>query len=229
MEQHLLAPAGRSRAPGAATAGAWAMAPIVLTYVPFGLVVGAAVAGSDNPAAAWAGTWLIFGGAAHLAVLDVADQGSWVTAAAVGLLINTRLAAYAASMAPAWRSAPRRQRLAAAVMLSDAPWALAQERADRSRAFYLGAGTTLFIAWPLLVTLGMVTGRGLTALPVVTLLLPLTLGTVVASQLRSRPAAAAALSAVVVAVLTRDVAAGPALLLVGAVGAGVGLVVGRLP
>ncbi len=64
------------------------------------------VAASDNPLAAWLGTWLIFGGAAQLAVLDVlAQEPGWVTAAVVGLLVNLRLAAYATAMVPQWRSA----------------------------------------------------------------------------------------------------------------------------
>ncbi len=101
-------------------AGIRAMAPMMLAYVPFALVVGAAVASSANPWAAWLATWTIYGGAAHLAVLGVLAQGSgWAAAAAVGLLVNARLAAYATAMAPQWRSAPRGQRALAALMLTD--------------------------------------------------------------------------------------------------------------
>ena len=88
-------------------AGARAMAPMLVAYAPFGLLVGAAVAASANPLAAWLATWTIYGGAAHLAVLDVLAHGSgWMAAAAVGLLVNVRLTAYATAMAPEWRSAP---------------------------------------------------------------------------------------------------------------------------
>jgi predicted branched-subunit amino acid permease len=59
-----------------ARAGARAMLPILVAYAPLGLVVGGQVAASDNPFAAWLGTWLIYGGAAQLAVLDVLAQSS---------------------------------------------------------------------------------------------------------------------------------------------------------
>lgn len=88
-------------------AGARAVAPMVVAYAPFALIVGSAVASSTNPLAAWLATWTIYGGAAHLAVLEVLAHGSsWLAAAIVGLLVNARLAAYAAAMAPDWRSAP---------------------------------------------------------------------------------------------------------------------------
>ena len=51
--------------------GARDMAPLALGYVPFGLLVGTAVGRSPDPAASWAGTWTIYGGSAHLAVLDL--------------------------------------------------------------------------------------------------------------------------------------------------------------
>ena len=54
--------------------GARAMAPFVLAFAPFALVIGSTVATLDNPVAGWAGSWLIFGGSAHLAaVRGIAD------------------------------------------------------------------------------------------------------------------------------------------------------------
>lgn len=112
-----LAPPG----PRSERAGVRAMAPMILAYLPFALMVGASVAARANPLAAWLATWTIYGGGAHLAVLDVLAQGSgWLAAAAVGLLVNARLTAYATAMAPQWRSAPFRQRAAAGLMLTDA-------------------------------------------------------------------------------------------------------------
>jgi predicted branched-subunit amino acid permease len=129
--------------------------------VPFALVVGAAVASSANPWAAWLATWTIYGGAAHLTVLGVLAQGSgWAAVAAVGLLVNARLSAYATAMAPQWRSAPRGQRALAALMLTDLPWALARDRKHGLRQFYLGAAGTLFVGWPALVTVGVLVGSG---------------------------------------------------------------------
>ena len=52
-------------------AGFRAMTPVVAAYAPFALVVGTAVATSADPWSAWIGTWLVYGGAAQVAVLDV--------------------------------------------------------------------------------------------------------------------------------------------------------------
>ncbi len=200
------------------------MAPMLVAYAPFGLLVGAAVAASANPLAAWLATWTIYGGAAHLAVLDVLAHGSgWMAAAAVGLLVNVRLTAYATAMAPEWRSAPVRQRALAAVMLTDATWALARGRADGQRQFYLGAGLTLFLGWPVLVTLGVLTGDWVSTVPAADLLPPLTLGAVVITQVRQRPVAFAVAAAGVAAMATSRLSAGPSLALAAAVGVIAGL------
>ncbi len=210
-------------------AGARAMLPIVAAYAPLGLLVGAQVASSNNPLAAWLSTWLIYGGAAQLAVLDVLAHGSgWVAAAVIGLLVNMRLAAFATAMHPDWRSAPVRLRIAAAVMLTDAPWVVARNRKHGQQRYYLGAAVTLFIIWPLMVSVGVLVGGRLDAAPVTALLLPLTLGVVVVPQLRQRPAAAAMLAASCSAALTMQLSAGAALALAGLVGALAGLVAERV-
>ena len=88
------------------SAGVRAMAPMLVAYAPFGLLVGGAVAASESPGAAWLSTWTIYGGAAHLAVLDVLQRDTGVLGAAlVGLLINARMVAYSVSLAPHWRDA----------------------------------------------------------------------------------------------------------------------------
>lgn len=200
-------------------AGARAMAPVIVAFVPFALVVGAGIARSAEPWAAWSGTWAIYGGAAHVAVLDVlAAGGGWLTAAAVGLLVNVRLVAYAAAMAPAWRSVSPGRRLLAAVVLTDAPWAMARGRGDAERAFYAGAAGLLFLAWPVLVSVGVVVGDAWQSLPGAGLLVPLTLGAVVVPQLRHRQAAAAASAAAVAAVVTSGADLGLGMLVAAAAG-----------
>ena len=200
------------------------MAPMLVAYAPFGLLVGAAVAASANPLAAWLATWTIYGGAAHLAVLDVLAHGSgWAAAAAVGLLVNVRLTAYATAMAPEWRTAPVRHRALAAVILTDATWALARGRTHGQREFYVGAGLTLFVGWPVLVTLGTLTGGWVGSVPVAALLPPLTLGAVVITQVRQRPVGFAVAAAAVTALATTQLPAGPALAVAAAAGVTAGL------
>jgi predicted branched-subunit amino acid permease len=206
--------AGRERREGAR-----AMAPVLLAFLPFAVAVGTAITQSDNRLAAWLGTSTIYGGAAHLAVLDLLAHGSgWMSAAAVALLVNVRLGAFATSMVPEWRSAPLQQRLAAAVMLTDAPWALSRNRVDQ-RDFYLGAALTLFLAWPVMVTVGMLLGGWLSAFAVTAILPPLSLGALVAPRLRARPTAVAVTAAAVAALVTIDQPAGPSLVICAVVGA----------
>lgn len=209
--------------------GVRAILPVLAAYAPLGLVVGSHVAASADPVPAWLGTWLIYGGAAQLAVLDVLGHGSgWMTAAAVGILVNLRLAAYATAMVPDWRAAPWRRRAAAAAMLTDAPWALARTRTRGTQAYYLGASVALLVAWPTMVTVGIFVGGALEGYTVTALLLPLTLGAVIVPQLRQRTAAVAMAAAVVVALATLSVDAGPALAVVGVTGGLAGFVHDRL-
>ncbi len=204
------------------------MLPIAIAYVPLALVVGGHVAASSNPVAAWLGTWVIYGGAAQLAVLDVLEHDpGWVTAALVGVLVNLRLAAYATAMVPAWSTASVKRRVTAAVLLTDAPWALARTRTRGAQSYYLGAAFTLLVLWPALVTVGVFLGSHVEGYAVTALLVPLTLGAVVVPQLRDRPAAVAMAAAVVGAVFTLHLSAGLALALVGAAGGIAGVVAER--
>ena len=196
---------------------------MVVGYVPFGLLVGAAVAESDRPLASWLATWTIYGGAAHLAVLEVLDSGAGLAACTVvGLMINARLAAYSAAMAGVWRSVPVRSRVLAALALTDAPWALARNgAADEAtqRGRFAGAALVLWIAWPVLVSVGVLVGPVLGKIAFAALLPGLTLGFLVAPQLRQRPGLVAATAASVTAVGFAHLPTGPALLLSAVAGA----------
>ncbi|MFC4785043.1 AzlC family ABC transporter permease [Nocardioides sp. MAHUQ-72] len=210
-------PAGLLGRDGAA--GARAMLPLLVAYAPFALIVGGAVAASDNPVAAWLSTWTIYGGAAHLVTLSVLAQGSgWVAAVVAGLLVQTRLSAYSTAMAPDWAAATLSQRLLAGVLLTDAPWALTRTRETGRRGFYLGAGLTLFVAWPAMVTVGVLTGDVLGGAPAAALVPALVLGCTVATQLRHRPALVASTAAGLSAVVTAPLSTGVALVAAAAAG-----------
>ena len=213
-------------------AGARAMAPMLVAYAPFGLLVGAAVAASDSPLTAWLSTWTIYGGAAHLAVLDVLQHDTGVLGAAlVGLLINARMIAYSVSLAPHWRDASAGSRVAAAAVLTDATWALAHNHPGGSAAarrhYYFGAGVTLWFGWPTLVSLGVLAGGLMEGVPVAALLPSLTLGALVVPQLRTRPGLAAGVAATAVAVATIDLNGGAAMALAAVAGAGAAMLVNR--
>src|SRR5881397_3922266 len=69
-----------------AWAGAAATLPLLASYAPFGCLIGVAVAHSSSPLAAWTGTWLIFGGSAHLVALQLTASGSGVLVATLSAL-----------------------------------------------------------------------------------------------------------------------------------------------
>jgi len=209
-------------------AGARAVLPAVVAFAPLALMVGAAVAASDHPLAAWLSTWTIHGGAAQLMTLDVvAQQSGWIAAATAGLLVQVRLSAYSTAMVADWRSAPLGLRLLAGVVLSDAPWALAQSRSGDRRGFYLGAGLTLFVAWPAMVTVGTAVGDVVGGAAAAALVPALVVGCTVVSQLRQRPILVAALAAGLSAVVTARASAGAAFVGAAVVGTIAGIVADR--
>lgn len=213
---------------GDLTSGVRAMVPALVAFAPLALMVGAAVAASDNRLAAWLSTWTIYGGAAQLVTLEaVAQQSGWVAAATAGLLVQARLSAYSTAMVADWRTAPLGQRVLAGLLLSDAPWALARSRSGGRRAFYLGAGLALFVAWPAMVTLGTVVGDVVGGVAAAALVPALVLGCTVVTQLRERPVLAAAAAAGLTAIVTVAVSAGVAFVAAAAVGVVAGLAVDR--
>jgi predicted branched-subunit amino acid permease len=200
-----------------------------VAFAPLALMVGAAVDASDNRLAAWLSTWTIHGGAAQLVTLDaVAQQSGWIAAATAGLLVQSRLSAYSAAMVADWRAAPLGLRLLAGVLLSDAPWALARSRSTGRRGVYLGAGATLFLAWPAMVTVGMAVGDVVGGVAALALVPALVLGCTVVTQLRQRPMLVAAIAAGLSAVLTVGASPGVAFVIAAAVGIVAGVVAERL-
>lgn len=193
-------------------AGAQAMAPLVLAYAPFALVIGSVVATLDDPLAGWAGSWLIYGGSAHLAALNGISDGAAATAIIAGVLVNARLLVYSASMAPHWRHQPGWFRLLGPALLIDPTWALADRHAGdgmsetAERRFFLGAGLVLGTFWSMMIAFGAIAGD---RLPDVGLELaaPVCLIALVGPRLRQRGHLAAAIAAATAAVV---LPAGPA-------------------
>jgi predicted branched-subunit amino acid permease len=142
--------------------GAMDMLPMLVGYAPFAAVVGATVAAQHERLAAWAGTWLIYGGAAQLAVLGPASGLALVVVA--GLVVNARLLVYGATLAPHWRTEPRWVRTVAAALITDASWALASQRyaepgtASQRRWYYFGGALTLWSGWVAMVTTAAILG-----------------------------------------------------------------------
>jgi predicted branched-subunit amino acid permease len=151
----------------AAADGVRAMLPMVAGYLPFALVIGAAVGAHGDALAGWAGSWLIYGGSAHVATLRTLGRGGVLLAIGTGILVNTRLVVYSSSLAARWRGQPRWFRIAAAPLIIDPTWAIATARPPgppaAERTFFLAAGATLGMAWSGFIALGVALGDALPA------------------------------------------------------------------
>jgi predicted branched-subunit amino acid permease len=151
----------------AARAGMTAIAPLVIGFAPFALVVGATIGAASNHEAGIAGSWLIYGGSAQIATVRALETGGALTAILAALLINTRLLVYSASLSQHWRDQPLWFRVTAAPMIVDPVWAVAEARAlepgspREIRAHYFGAAITLFLAWSGLIVAGVLLGSRL--------------------------------------------------------------------
>ena len=185
------------------------MLAMLVGFVPLGCLVGVAVSGSAQPAAAWAGGWLIFSGSAHLTVIQLVDSGAGVfTAVVTALTVNARLLLLSATLAPYWRGASLRARLLAAATLVDPTWMVASPIFARSpdvaaaRRYYFGAGAVLWVGWAGAITLGAIAGAVIPSGVGLDLLAPLCLMSLLSGRLRTAPGAACAAAAAAVAALS---------------------------
>jgi predicted branched-subunit amino acid permease len=187
----------------AARAGAMAMAPIAVGLLPFALVIGTTVSESGAGVAGWAGSWLIFGGSAHLATMRVFDASGALVAIATALLVHARLLVYSSSLSRVWEQQPRWFRALGAALIIDPTWALATDHGGRSpaaqRSYFLAAGGVLGIGWSAGIAVGAIAGSRLD-LDTLRIAAPLCLVALVAPRLAQRrerlPIAAAAAAAI---------------------------------
>lgn len=191
--------------------GARAMAPWLVGVVPFGLVIGITAAHADIPTAAgWLTGPLIFAGSAQVATIQLlAGGGTAVAVVAAALAINLRLVFYSATMAPHWRSLPRRAQALAAYTLVDPTVAVAVRAYDSSpdpaagHRHYLGAALALWLAWIAAITVGLTLGSALPHALHLELVIPLFLAGEVVPRVTSRASARAVTVAVALAIVGR--------------------------
>jgi predicted branched-subunit amino acid permease len=197
--------------------GALAMLPMLAGYVPFALVIGSAAADRGTPLAGWAGSWLILGGSAHLATMRTLDEAGLAAAIFTGLLINARLLVYSASLARRWGEQPRWFRFAAAGLIIDPTWVVADRHAEQAtdlaehRGYFLGAGLTLAAGWSGAMAVGAVLGARLDWLDL-QIAVPLCLLALVGPGLRARGTRLVIVVAGAVALLTASWPSGTGLL-----------------
>ena len=200
--------APRSTLAREALAGARTMAPLLVGLVPFALLLGGVVGASLNPVAAWAGTLPIYGGSAHVAVIEPLNHGAGLWAAVVaGALVNLRVVVYSTALAPLWAGSRWWMKLAAAATAIDPTWMVAEHRASRSgttaerRAHYAGAAAVLTLGWLVVVSFGALSVHAVGLTEYLALALPLCLTDLVVPHLKRPGGAAAVVAATGTAVL----------------------------
>jgi predicted branched-subunit amino acid permease len=208
--------------------GAAAMLPLVAAYAPFAFVIGAAAADHGNPIAGWAGSWLIYGGSAHLAAIRTLDDAGPFVAIVTGLLINARLLVYSAGLARSWPHQPRWFRVAAAGLIIDPTFAAAERFAAHrhdvvdQRRHFVAAGLTLGAGWSAAVGLGAALGSRMGGLDLA-IVVPLCMLALVGDALRAKGSRVVVIVASAIAVCTSSLPAGTGMLVTIAGGAGAGL------
>lgn len=195
-------------APHPARHGARAAVPLGLAALPFGLVYGAAV--TESSIATWLGiaaSWIILAGAAQLSLLSLIDEGAaWPLAVGTALLINARFVLYSTALAPAFRDFPVRWRLGLPYLLTDQAASLALLRYETEhdptarRWWFFGAGLTFATGWWVGTVVGVVTGDLIPEQLDIGFAVPAMFIALLVPTLTDRPAVAAALVSVAVAI-----------------------------
>ena len=197
--------------------GVAVMLPFVAGYAPFALSIGAAVAAHGDRLAGWAGSWLVYGGSAHLATLRTLETSGVVVAILTGALVNARLVIYSASLSRRWLGQPWWFRLAAAPLVIDPTWAVTEARHDggeslaAERRFFVAAGLTLGGGWSGLIAVGALAGDRIDASHLV-VAVPVCLASLVGPRIRDRDTRPVCAAAAVVTVLAGSLPAGSGLI-----------------
>lgn len=192
---------GRQRTAGAVIRmGLADVLPLMLGYLPFGLVLGATIADSAVPdVVGWASSPLIFAGAAQLAVVDLLDSGAALAViVATALVINARHLMYSAAIAPWFRDTPLWWRLAAPHLMADPVYTFAAARFPRlptkrgQRLYWATVGLTGWISWSLMTAAGILLGARLPTGVDLSLAVPLVFLALLVPSVTDRPTLAAA-------------------------------------
>jgi 4-azaleucine resistance transporter AzlC len=153
---------GVARSRGGLAEGARAIVPIGIAVFAFGASFGILARDAGmGVIAPIVMSLTTFAGSAQFAVASVLDDGGAVAAAiAAAVLLNLRYLAVGVSVAPALRGSAGR-RLAEAQLAVDESWAIAQEDGRVDRDKLVGAGLTLALFWVAGTVAGAVGGSAL--------------------------------------------------------------------
>ena len=150
--------------------GMKASVPVLLGFVPFGLVLGAQASQKQlNAMEVALMTGLNFGGGSEFAAIELwTSPPHLLVIAAMTLLVNSRHLLMGATLAPHLRHLPLKKALPALFFMCDEAWAMGLEDARRdprkpalSLAYYMGLSLCLWLTWIVCTALGALIGPAL--------------------------------------------------------------------
>ncbi len=173
------------------------IAPLAVPGVPFGLVLGIAIAEAPiNDFVGWASSWIIFAGAAQLVLITLLASATIVGAVTAALIVNSRHFMYSVALAESFREQPRWFRWLAPYTLIDQIFAIAAMRQTEDpawfRRYYLAASATMWMMWQVAVGTGILVGAAVPAAWRLDFAVPILFATLVVLGLTRRPAVVAA-------------------------------------
>lgn len=213
-------------------AGARAMLPLSIGAFPFGLAYGVtAVESSMNDLVGLLASFIVFAGAAQLAVSDLIDQGApWFVIIGTALVINARFMMYSGAFAPSFGEYPRRWRIPLSHLMTDQSTVTSllfnqRERDPRRRLpYYVGAGLSFATSWWAGTTIGVFIGATIPPEFQVGFAAPLMFVALAVPSIRDRSSLIAAAVGFSVTLIAREAPMNTGLL----IGAGVGIAFGML-
>ncbi len=180
--------------------GARSVAPILLGVVPFGLIFGVTAAASDVPIlAAWASSFIIFAGAAQLAVVGILGAGgAAIVAVFTAVVINARHLMYSADMGRYTTDEPLGRKAAMAYVLTDQAYLVTSHRfpdpasTEGFTSFYFGSAVTLWLSWQVATTTGILLGTAIPSSWSLEFAIPLTFLALLILAIKDKPGLVAA-------------------------------------
>ncbi len=217
-------------------AGVRAEIPLVVGVFPFGMIYGALAvnAGLSRLASQMMSSIVFAGSSQFVAAKLVQEAAPGVVIVLTIAVVNLRHLLYSASLAPYLASCSTPWKFLLSYFLTDEAYAPSVIRYETdgvqpfSHWFLLGAGFTLWFSWQVGTALGIFLGSAIPAAWSLDFALPLTFIAIVVPSLKSRPAAAAALSAGLVALAANSLPYKLGLILAALLGIIVGMAAERI-
>ncbi len=136
--------------------------PVLIGVVPFGLIFGVTAAASDvDQLAAWASSFLLFGGSSQMALIGVMGTGgAAITALITAIILNSRSLMYSADLGRYTSDLPTGLRARMAYLLTDEAYAVTHNRfSDPTQtaglpSYYFGVALGLWTSWQISTTAG---------------------------------------------------------------------------